>query len=413
MKNLKHTGYFYGALSYTILIPFHQKLATIALGLWLILSFFSFTKVELVKRKQLMILPLLYLTYFIGFLTAETHQYRFLETKLSFLIFPFLFFLHRYNERQRDRMIKVFVLGLVTSAIVCLFVALYRSCVIEQGAFLFRPNVLKGKGFMESILYGGNYFFGRYLSIFHQTVYYAMHLSVGIGIVLFRPNLFSLKLRFVLLGFFIVMVFLISNKASFLALAFIFLIHLGMAKINNMKKVFGGALLIGTLVVLVFMNPRANESFKKVATTELSLNKNARYGFATRLLSWDAAISLIKTNPLWGYGAGETQLRLNETYRQKEYKYPLKENLNAHNLWLQIWLENGAIGILVLMGVFMMAFKVAFKVKANSGFYLILLLVLLINSIFESMFNRFSGISIFAFLICFLLTEPRKKEVVK
>jgi O-antigen ligase len=246
LENLKHTGYYYGALLFAFLIPFHPKLSTLALVLWLLLSLISFSQKTLVRNKTLLLLPIAYVAYFICFFTAETPKFRFLETKLSLLVFPLIFFLNVYSVRQRGKILKFLVFGLVVSSILCFIVAFYNSIGIENGNLYFRANVLEGKGFMDSILYGGNYFFGRYLSIFHQTVYYAMYLCAGVAVLLFVPKLFTTKLRTSLLGIFLFFIFLVSNKASFIALALILILKLHTWNVNRSKKAIGVSLFQNT-----------------------------------------------------------------------------------------------------------------------------------------------------------------------
>lgn len=410
MKELKNNGYYYGALLYVFCIPLHQKLATFALIAWLLLSLFSFKTSNQVKNKQLLWLPLLYLLYFIGISTSETFNFRFLETKLSFLVFPLIFFLHAYDQERREKILKFFVFGLLASVLICLIVAFKNTISFEDATVQFQANVLENRGFMESIIYGGNYFFGSNLSVFHQTVYYALYLCVGVSTLLFYPKLFVTKVRYAVLVLFVIFIFLVSNKASFIALALIFLIRFMTVKLDFFKKVVGVTLSVGLVVFLVLINPRSKESVKKVKAGELVIDKDARYGFSTRLLSWDAALTLIKENPVLGYGASETQHKLNEVYAQKEYKHPLKENYNAHNLWLQTWLENGLAGVFVLATLLFFLFRSGFKDTYAWGFALTLILVLLVNSLFESMFNRFSGISFFSFVSCYVLTNVIRRE---
>ena len=403
--------YYYGALSYSFLIPFHQQAATIALILWAFFSVVTFNKKAIDKNYYLLLLPLLYLSYCIGSLFSKSFSSHFLEHKLSFLIFPLIFFIHPYTVVEKRKMYKLFVRGLVVSAIICLCVAFYRSTGFQEDGPYFRPNVLEGKAFMESILYGGNYFFGRYFSVFHQTVYYALYFCVGVTLILFYPDLFKKRTRHILLILFLICIFLISNKASFSALALIFGLRLLTSRLNLKRKVLGFFVILGGMVFLTLTNPRAKESLKKVINGELVLNKNARYGFSTRLLSWDAALTLIKANPVLGYGAGDTQSELDEMYAQKGYVFPLKESYNAHNQWLQIWLENGLFGLLVLTGIFAFLFRIAFSGKENMGFLMTIVVVLLVNSMFESIFNRFSGISFVSFLICLFFAGSTAKQL--
>lgn len=403
-------AYFYGALLYAILVPFHQKMATVALVLWALFSLLSFDKTAIVKSRLLLLLPLLYGLYTIGLFTSETPSLGFLETKLSFLIFPLIFFLHRYSEDESENIWKVFVYAVVLSGLVCLAYASYRSFGFVDGALTFAPNVLEGKGAIESILYGGNYYFGSFFSIFHQTVYYALYVSVALVVLLFRRNLFSKKIRILLTLFFIVLLFLISNKAAILAIGAVMLIRVFTSKIAVGKK-WGGVLILAIVLgVFVWTNPRSHESLRKVMDHGLTIDKNARYGFSTRLLSWDAAITLIQEKPISGYGTGDVQMKLNETYATKEYTFPLREKYNAHNLWLQTWLENGLLGFLALAALFFVLFKIGLKDKHYWGLTLSLVTLLFMNSLFESMFHRFSGISFFSFLACYILTISRRGE---
>ena len=397
-------AYYYGALLYTFLVPFHQQMATLALGLWALLSLLSFDSNVLVKNRYLLLLPLLYVLYIIGLFTAETPSFRFLETKLSFLIFPLIFFLHRYAELQRKNILKALVYGVILSGILCLAYATYRSVGFEEGTIVFAPNVHEGKGAIESILYGGNYYFGDFFSVFHQSVYYAMYVSVAMALVIFRPDLFSRKTRILLGLFFILLLFLISNKSAIIALGTVLLLRTFTAKISIYEK-WASLVIVGLAIgTFIWINPRTRESVHKVMDGALTIDKNARYGFTTRLLSWDAAIALIKERPFLGYGAGDTQGKLNEMYKQKGYVFPLKEAYNAHSLWLQTWLENGLLGLLTLGILFFVLLKIGFKDYHFWGFTLTLVAVLFVNSFFESIFHRFSGISFFSFLTCYVLT---------
>ena len=407
MNSLKHHGFYYGSLLYAVLIPFPPKTINIALIVWVLLSIFGCRRSTLLKNNFLWILPVFYTTYFIGVFTSETPSFKFLEYKLSLLVFPLLFFLRVYDEKQRSGILKVFVLGLAASVTTCLVMACYNSISIHDGGFLFQPNVLEGKGFMESILYGGNFFFGRHLSIFHQTVYFALYLTSGVAVLLFRPKLFPSRHRIALLGVLTIFIFLVSNKASFIALAFIFGIKIWTWKVKRNKKLIGVSLFVLALLLFTFFNPRIRESIETITAGKLILEKEARYGFATRLLSWDAALSLIKEKPILGYGYADAQKELNKKYEEKGYIFPLKESYNAHNLWLQSWLENGLLAIVILIGIFLGLARHFFNNGKLSPLILSFIVILLLNSLFEGLFNRFSGISFFAFLVSFIFSESK------
>lgn len=402
--------YYYGALLYAFLVPFHQQMATIAIIAWALLSVFTFTGNDIQKKAHLLFLPLLYLTYFIGIFTSDNPSFKFLESKFSFLVFPLIFFLHSYSKIERKEILKFFVYGLFGSIVICIGTALYNSVGFHEGVLRFRPNVLEGRGFMESVLYGGNYFFGSHLSIFHQTVYYALYLCAGVAVLLLVPKLFSEKLRWIFLFIFAVFIFLVSNKASFIALGLILVLKILTWKTKRNRKLIGVSLFSLGLLLFAFFNPRMKESAENIAEGKLMLNKKARYGFATRILSWDAAISLIIEKPILGYGHENAQTALNNRFEQKGYIYPLKESYNAHNLWLQIWLENGLLAALLLLSVFICLFRAQLEHIKSNPIFLSFILILLVNSMFEVLFNRFSGISFFSFLVCFTFSASKGGE---
>lgn len=402
--------YYYGALFYAFLIPFHQQAATIALILWALFSVFNYRAREINQNPLLWVLPTLYFIYFIGVFTSEKPSLRFLEHKLSFVVFPFIFFLHAYDFAQRKQITRMFVLGLVSAGLVCILAAVYRSIYLEGETVGFHANVLAGRGFIEAILYGGNHFFGEYLSIFHQTVYFALYLCSGVVLLLFCDSMFSKGHTIAMLLFFVVLIFLVSNKAALLVLGIIFIVWLLFLQVSFLKKGIGLLSIFLVMCVMVYANPRARESIQELFRGELILDKDARYGAQVRLLSWDAALTLIKGSPILGYGTGDVQAKLNAVYENAKYKEPLKEELNAHNQWFQSWLENGAVGLLVLLLFFILLFKVSLNNIANGGLVITLIIVLFVNTMFESIFNRFSGISFFAFVSSMILTTSKRRN---
>ena len=407
----KQRAYFYTALLYSFSIALDQKFATIALILWAVFSLFNYNKSALNTSKQLLALPILYLTYLLGTIWYGAASYGFLEHKLSLLIFPLIFYLHTYTAQQRKTMLRFFIYGLLLAVICCLVMALNRSLVFDSNGISFVPNVLEGKGFLESIIYGGNHFFGNHFSLFHQTVYFGLYLCAGIAILLFYTDIFSNKARTILTLIFSGVLFLVSNKAAILVLVLIYVLRIFSAKLTAGKK---GLILLSFIAITILFamsNPRIRESLRKLVNMEIGIDKDARFDFSMRILSWDSAISLIKERPVTGFGAGNAQLEFNRKYAEKQYTYPLKEALNAHNQFLQIWIENGLLGLVVLTGIFVALLKTAMRSDSNKGFFIVLLLILFFNALFESVFNRFSGVSFISFLVCFIFSALKRKEV--
>ncbi len=403
---------YLGACIYALSISLPQKITTIGLIMWLILSLLSYRRADLNYQWRLFLLPLLFLSYLLGMLWTglESESFQFLERKLSLLAFPIIFFLHKYSTVERQNLLKFLIYGLVLSGVLCLAFALNRSLVFQDGSLLFEPGILPGKGFFESVLYGGNHFFGNHFSIFHQTVYYGLYLCVGIAILLFSQNIFGRRQKAGLLIFFAFLLFLLSNKAALITI-FMILILWGISlKAKRSKKIiaFLGLAIIASGVLL--LNPRTSESIRKVISGEVALNENSRYDFAMRMLSWDASYALIEERPFTGYGLHKAQKALNGVYTSKKYKYPLKESLNSHNQFLQIWIENGMLGLLALIAVFLFLFKGLSTSNFNNLLFISFALILVTNSLFESILSRFSGVSFFSFLLCFIFSTYKNQS---
>jgi O-antigen ligase len=141
---------------------------------------------------------------------------------------------------------------------------------------------------------------------------------------------------------------------------------------------------------------------------QFELDKDARYGFSTRLLSWDASLKLVAKQPIGGYGVAHAQEQLDNEYQRLDYAYPLKEHLNAHNQFLQFWIESGIAGFALWALVFILLFlKTTPFLPANRYLIYSFILILFINSLFESVLNRFSGISFISFALCFIFSMSK------
>ena len=402
--------YLLGAVLYAFLIPFPQKLVSGAMVIWLILSFIGINENRITKNKLLWILPALYFAYLVSMIISGDFSMKILEHKLSLLVFPALFVLAPYSREDRNTIYKALVTGLLFSGLICLLYALFRSVEPVEGGFEFSANVLEDRGFLESIRYGGNYFFGRYFSVFHQTVYYALYLSLGIAILLFKNDLFPEKHRFGYLAFFLLILFLISNKAAYIVLLVIFVYHIASRSIPTGRKIVFLTAFVVLAGLFAWTNPRIKNSLETAILNKWELKKNARYGFATRLLSWDAAVTLIREKPIWGHGAGNAQEAFDAMYMEKEYRFPLRDRLNAHNQFLQSWVENGLPGLFLWTLALVLAYLGAIKNQVSRNLLIVFVLIILINALFESVLNRFSGISIISFLLCLIISGGNRAK---
>lgn len=410
IKSLKE-GYFYGGCILSFLIPFNQFVSSCSIVLWLVLSLLSFNKKNINKNNLFLLLPLIYIIYIGSLLYSENEAFYVFERKLSLIAFPLIFFLHKYTGKQQLMMHKLFILGVFVSGLICLSYSIYNSFNIIGGQLVFRANVIAGKDFFESVNFGGNYFFGSHFSIFHQTVYYAIYVCVAIVMLLWKKHVFSKRYRTILLSFFLLLLFLISNKANLLIVCTI-LIYKLIPYFREVSVVGKITALLASVVFFIFFffaNPRMGASARNILNKGITVENSARYGYSLRLLSWDSAIKLIKESPVFGYGVGDAQDELNAIYESKDYIWPLKRSLNAHNEYFQLWIEVGILGVILFLSIFVILFK--YRAQDHQGAWIFpILIILFINAFFESYLNRYSGLLITSYLYCLIISNYNPKN---
>lgn len=75
------------------------------------------------------------------------------------------------------------------------------------------------------------------------------------------------------------------------------------------------------------------------------ISKKTDISISTRAQVWSAAVDMVKKHPIFGYGTGFNNIRqlLHNTYHVKQP--------HAHNIFLEIWLENGIFGVLLFAAI--------------------------------------------------------------
>ena len=379
-------------------LPIQINLATWAMWFWAaaLVSTRTFQWNQQAKR---IVLPfvLVYSTYVLGSLDDFVNSLPFLGRRLSFLLVAILIASSGFRQREIRVLLKAFIRGVLMAGIICLTVALIRSLHLSGEGLNFRPNVLEGRGFLESIIYGGNYFFGVHFSFLHQTAYFGLYVLAALSHLLFDKDMGinGLKKKW-LIGFFIFLLILISNKGVFLGLG---VLLIGFFAFRLPLKLFLISLvfLAGATYTLISWNPRLNQAVMDFKNKGFELNPKAQYGFYTRLLSWDSALELINEEAVTGYGVSRSQKELNKVYEQKGYVHPAKQQLNAHNLWFQLFLDNGIFGLFAALSVFYVLFRACLSINRYSQAFFWCVLILFLQTFLESIWNRFSGASFSAF----------------
>jgi O-antigen ligase len=298
-----------------------------------------------------------------------------LEVKLSLLLVPLCLLtsglLSKYNVYG---ILKTFIAGVSLATIVQFVLAFINY---------------QDSGDFQVFFYG-------LLSYFHHPSYFSMYTNFAIAslLVLIFHSRNKPKLKhFALLGFLVVGVYQLSSRAGLLTLTILLLyafVYLLFPRMKWKKVLY--ALFATVLISVAILYPITKYS-TKIRTVDVSTSNSSS---GVRLAMWKSAIPLIKENWVFGVGTGDVNRELQKVFAKDGLVRAVRDNLNAHNQFLQTQVALGIIGtIFLLYGLF---FPMWGSIKRGKLFYPLFLLILLINFLTESVLNTQAGVIYFALL---------------
>ncbi|HEX6172000.1 MAG TPA: O-antigen ligase family protein [Chitinophagaceae bacterium] len=118
-------------------------------------------------------------------------------------------------------------------------------------------------------------------------------------------------------------------------------------------------------------------------------------GLVTRFAIWRSATQVIKDHPVFGIGLDNEKQALATKFKEGNVPYLIQNSINAHNQLLSYLIAFGLIGCTLLSLLFVILAKDAYSKRCWP--YFEFLVIFVIVSMTESIFNRGHGIAIFAF----------------
>lgn len=383
-----------------MLIPIYQ-IGFLSLA---IVTLFILTLIQLNKNRKvewwniIMSGAGIFLFFLISMLWTEDASvgWKSIETKLSLILIPLILGLSPpINKRQFLFISWAIVSSVFISSLMLLFLAYLR--------YLNSADM-------------GEFMYVKLSAHFHPS-YIGMYYTAGMCFIKFyleketksKRLKFFLKFVTVLL---VIMVALLSSKAAILS-CFALLI---LALVRNLTKNKNGrstpfvAAVTVLLIFSVLFNPisksRINSAITKsvVSTSDLENDKilaTKRSSTQARVLIWGLALEMILNSPS-GEGVGDSKACLMSMYERDEQYYMLSKRFNVHNQFLETAISSGLISL-----IFMITMFVFLSIKALRNRDILMLSVMLIitlNLLTESMFERQSGavfISLFLGLLIF------------
>jgi O-antigen ligase len=324
-----------------------------------------------------------------------------LGRRLPLVLFPLILLTPgEMIKRKGIFLLRLFAVCTFLFVLFCFCFALYRSVDFQNGSLSFNPH--------QTIYWWLNYFFGTYFSVFQHPTYLAMYVlfSVFIAFESFYDS--SLKKNY-RIGWMIISLILLtslyflSSRTGLLAACLIVPVYFLYKSIKRKKILFAWIILIFAAVLilpLIFKNIRFNIYTNQIS--QRSLIETIKQD--SRIVVWKAALNIIHNNVLLGVGTGDVNSELLEENIRVGNTELIENRLNAHNQYIEVFLENGLISLVLLLSVFSTMVYIAFSEK--NLIYLMFILIILFFFLFETMLNRLAGISFFA-LFSFLLIHVK------
>lgn len=260
-----------------------------------------------------------------------------------------------------------------------------------------------------------------------HAVYFSV--LILIGIIVLTESIIKKDFRFTrlvhigLLIYFSGFLFLLSSKLV-IAFYIIYLVYhfLNLLIKNKLTRatIAGSFALSAIIISLLFVtrNP-VSERFNDVLKGDIEIITQENFtegdyfnGLQFRLLQWRFVAEILTENKRWwpGVSPGDAQTLLNKKYLSKNMYAgdPVRKDggyllYNTHNQFLEILLQNGVIGLCVLLWICFSLLKMMLEKRNRATSFIILLLIAWLFS--ESVFETQYGIVIFTFFPLFMYTD--------
>lgn len=354
----------------------------IALLFWIGAGGYKKLFIKKVRPAALIAILSFYVLHLLSFLYTSNIQETFisLETKISLLIFPLIFYTGDYNWPQMKLFLKAFILGNIALCLACLVRAVFLYFYEHE-----------------------NHFYYEGLSWFQHPSYLSMYLTFCC-VTLVQKKIFEHKINILLISFFTLFVLMLSSKTG-IAIHFLFLIISGVlffsSKGNYMRMILFLTASVLVLSLTILFTPPLKERFTNAlnAFKTDSIDKSATESTAVRVLIWGEAKKIIANNPVIGVSPGDANEALYTSYKENGLTGAYDKKLNAHSQYFQTGVGLGFVGLLSLLAMFLLPFF-----QNPRKLLLLFILITAINFLTESMLQTMAGAIFFGYfyaLLCF------------
>ena len=314
-----------------------------------------------------------------------------MEKKLSFIIFPLFFFvsdLTYLSSKRIKALFYAFLSGLLLFILSNMLWAIYDFIVLDAPI----------RRFLGWEITKINYI--------HHT-YIAMYACFGIiysFVELFDNHLKSKgKIAFLLSALVLstLFVILVESRAGILCMFLLFaclFAWLFFVKKKRMITMCVGTALAVLLVIFFLLFP---SGLNRIIKTQQDL-VDTEHKEDIRITLLKAGLSVAKENCMFGVGVGDRCDVLIKYYEDNNLECG---DLNSHNQFVDTTISIGILGLLLLLGYFVVPI-VFFAINKRWDMVMLLFLFsIAFNAVFEAVFETQTGILYFNFIFCLLFYD--------
>lgn len=406
--NLLKRGYFsfLFVLLTVIILPIHVQYLPpfmIMWGICWIMENYSRTNMIWNSRTAYKVLFILFISYYVwqavGLIYTTDIKMGLLNLfgRLSLVLFPLvLVFPGEMIKNKAKILIRIFAVSTFLFMLFCYGYALYRSVNLQNGLWIFNPHPTEYPWL--------SYFYGSYLTISQHPTYIAMYVLLSAFICFeswFDYSLeFHHRIWWLILGsLLLISQYFLSSRAGIL-ISLVLVPFYFIRMFNRLRKKkfawLGIILIIIALLPVIVKNQRVDYLYGRVIHKQVGYERKKD----PRFIIWESALKIARKNILLGIGIGDVRTELALEYERIGEVKMAKERFNAHNQFLDVLLENGIIGFVLFLSIFLCMFYIALSDK--NLLYGLFILMMFMFFLFETILYRLAGVSFFS-LFSFLL----------
>lgn len=415
-KNIMNHALTYGAcLLSVILLPVYIHILPPVMVLWVL--FFAVEKKfcpdpDAERNKKALILFLLFLLFYVWQISGLlwTHSINTglerLIKRLSFILFPLvLFYPGSRIQKNIILIIRLFALGTLIYVLFCFGKALDHSLINTDNKWIFsvHPTDYEYE----------NFFIGMRFSFPAHPSYLAMYIVISVLILL--ESLFDRSLNLTIKCLFslsviilLIALYLLSARAGIIAGIVIFPAYCFFRFYNKIPKWILLLIIAAIALAFVFVAIK-NDKVGNFVTGVSKNNIDKTLRTDPRMLIWQSATGVIKDHPVFGVGTGDATRMLKEEFVSRGFIDGYYDNLNAHNQFLEVWIENGVIGLIMFLTL--LVYMIYISIKQHNLIFGLFTITIIIFFLFETMLNRIAGVSFFGLMSFLLIHMEQERNV--